>query len=321
MNKPIKQFKKYRAKLRGNKFVSALTKLPEIDAITLVDIGAAGDIEPRWKKISAFINYIGFEPDERSREQLLAENTKCKNYEILPFAIWDKAGPVSINLCRKPKVSSHYQPNVPFLKSFRNPGRYDVLSTENLEAKALDDISIETPDFIKIDIQGGELKALKGGKELLKKALGLELEIEFMPLYANQPLFGQVCAYLSDAGFEFIDFINFARWGRDGQNEYGQCVFGDALFLRSPSSIFSDGEMLQTAISKYLAICLLYNRFDLIDGLFSTLPNNILEDYAEFTEAIKPLQRSFSRVNSVIQSINSVLKFVGLNEFRFHLLH
>ena len=34
--------------------------------ITLLDIGAAGDVEPRWKKIIDFVNYIGFEPDSRS---------------------------------------------------------------------------------------------------------------------------------------------------------------------------------------------------------------------------------------------------------------
>jgi hypothetical protein len=44
-----------------------LTSLLNNNAINLLDIGAAGGIEPRWKKISRKINYFGFEPDERAR--------------------------------------------------------------------------------------------------------------------------------------------------------------------------------------------------------------------------------------------------------------
>ena len=313
--------KKHLIKRRGQKYLSSLAALPKINGITLIDIGAAGDIEPRWKKIEPFINYIGFEPDKRSRTQLLAKGNMCQKYEILPFAVWDKAGSVSINLCRKPKVSSHYEPNFPFLNSFRNPGRFDVLSTESLEAKALDDLEIELSDFIKIDIQGGELKALEGGQELLKKTLGLELEVEFLPLYSNQPLFGQICSFLADSGFEFIDFIDFARWGRDAKNGFGQCVFGDALFLRSPESLLDEGNVDVEIASKYLSICLLYNRFDLINKVLDLLPEDILTGFLEFEKVIKPLQRSFNRASSISRWINSVLKFTGLGEYRFHLIY
>ena len=38
--------------------------------ISLLDIGAAGDIQPRWEVVSKYINYIGIEPDSRSRVSL-----------------------------------------------------------------------------------------------------------------------------------------------------------------------------------------------------------------------------------------------------------
>ena len=34
--------------------------------LTLLDVGAAGDIEGHWRRISPLTNYICFEPDERS---------------------------------------------------------------------------------------------------------------------------------------------------------------------------------------------------------------------------------------------------------------
>ena len=52
----------------NKKYLNALKSLPNNGEITLIDIGAAGDIEPRWKPFEEFLNYIGFEPDERSRK-------------------------------------------------------------------------------------------------------------------------------------------------------------------------------------------------------------------------------------------------------------
>ena len=43
-------------------------------------------------------------------------------------------------------------------------------------------------------------------KNKLKDCIGLEIEIEFSPMYINQPLFGQVNDFLRKQGFEFIDF-------------------------------------------------------------------------------------------------------------------
>lgn len=44
-----------------------ISLLPTQSGVTLADVGAAGDIQPRWKAFSGLVNYIGFEPDERSR--------------------------------------------------------------------------------------------------------------------------------------------------------------------------------------------------------------------------------------------------------------
>ena len=55
---------------------------------------------------------------------------------------------------------------------------------------------------MKLDIQGGELFALKGMQNNLSSCLGLEIEDEFSSLYENQPLFGEVYDYLNNLGFE-----------------------------------------------------------------------------------------------------------------------
>lgn len=62
---------------------------------------------------------------------------------------------------------------------------------------------LQTVDILKMDIQGGELQALKGAAELLGRgAISLiALEVLFKPLYKAQPLFWDVSDYLRSFGY------------------------------------------------------------------------------------------------------------------------
>ena len=46
--------------------------------------------------------------------------------------------------------------------------------------------------FLKLDTQGSELAILEGAGRLLDDCLGIEVEVEFAPLYIGQPLFTDV---------------------------------------------------------------------------------------------------------------------------------
>lgn len=72
-------------------------------------------------------------------------------------------------------------------------------------------------------------------------------------MYIDQPLFGDITSFLSSKGFEFIDFINLCRWERESHNGYGQCVFGDALYLKSPELVI-DQKLEDKRISSYFSL-------------------------------------------------------------------
>jgi hypothetical protein len=91
--------------------LSCIEKLPLNSSVTLVDIGAAGEIQQRWNEINSVINYVGFEPDSRSRELLLVTPPSCKSYRIYPDVVSDDSEIMNFNLTRKPEVSSIYEPN------------------------------------------------------------------------------------------------------------------------------------------------------------------------------------------------------------------
>jgi FkbM family methyltransferase len=297
----------------------ALRAILAEERLTLIDVGAAGDIEPRWRKIASLVHYVGFEPDARSR-LTLRENRDCASYRILPHAIWSKDGELDIHLCRDPQKSSHYAPNLPFVSRFPDLGRFDVVSKAALEARTLDSLRLEG-DFLKLDLQGGELAALHGARSFLDKCFGVELEVEFAEIYGSQPLFGEVCRFLSDRGLEFVDFLNLRRWERTTFNGYGQCVFGDALFLKPPEALFRDVHLAPKTIRRFIAVCALYNRFDWID-LTLQLARQVTGWAAEPAglQAIGKLRKRHLRALKASQFLGRLAKRFG-QEYWLHLMY
>jgi hypothetical protein len=137
------------------KLTIALNALPLDDGITLIDVGASGDIQPRWKQIQQFIRYIGFEPDERSRSALIVKPQNCYEYTIRPEALGKQNNEnVDFYLCEKKEVSSLYYPRTDFLKLFPDSERFNVVKTSKVSLTSLDAIKIGRADFIKLDTQG-----------------------------------------------------------------------------------------------------------------------------------------------------------------------
>ena len=229
------------------------------DGLTLLDIGAAGGIEPRWEKVCGSLNYIGIEPDKRSNPELNQISRPKKTYILNSFA-WNKEEDVEFNLCRKPQASSVYQPNTKLLDRYPDAERFEIIKKETLKAEPLcKKLSSHKIDFLKLDIQGGELNALQGLDDKLSDCLGVEIEVEFSELYKSQPLFSEVNNFLLERGFYFSDFTSLIRWERDSHKGYGRCVFGDGLWLRELDNLAlkTDEEYL-----KYAAICSLYGKLD-----------------------------------------------------------
>jgi FkbM family methyltransferase len=88
--------------------------------------------------------------------------------------------------------------------------------------------NIKTIDLLKLDIQGGELLALKGALNMLQKR-GIKLiysEVNFCDLYEGQAMFQDIAAYLHDFGYRTYGLYNFYN-----PND-GPLGWGDAIFFR-----------------------------------------------------------------------------------------
>lgn len=211
----------------------------------LIDAGAREGLPSIFGEIAPILRAAGFEPDPEECERLNRSAGSGKT-SYLPAALGAKEGQADFHVCRSPGASSFYAPNRAWLNRFPDPGRYDVIQTRTIPMRTLDGIlkegGPEMPahmDFLKLDVQGAELDILRGAERTLKEqVVGVEVEVEFSPLYESQPLFRDVDAFLSERGFTLFK-LRRKSWVRANCQEApqvsaGQLVAADALYLRDP---------------------------------------------------------------------------------------
>jgi FkbM family methyltransferase len=72
------------------------------------------------------------------------------------------------------------------------------------------------PDFVKLDIQGFELKALAGATSIFGRTELLILEASLFAFTAGQPTAREVITFMGDRGYEIYDLPGFLRRPLDG---------------------------------------------------------------------------------------------------------
>jgi len=271
--------------------------------LTLIDVGASIDIINRWKNISKKnLNYVLFEPNKKEVAKLEQKNNNYDKYKVFQTALSSKKHTIRLNITKGIYQSSILKPNYKILDKYPDVNRYKILNKLKIEANPLDKYKIKNSDFIKIDVQGYNYEVLLGAKNTLKKCLGLEVEVEFVELYKKQKLFGDLCEFLKSQNMYFIDFIDLVRWERDKFVNNGQCVFGNALFLKLPEKIISKNEI---EVRKYIAICLLYKQFDLIRVI---LKNYRFGNKDQIYKLVSYFEKKQNKINFLKTFFNGILK-------------
>ena len=139
-----------------------------------------------------------------------------------------------------------------------------------VETRALDDVLTEEPhvpppDFLSIDTQGAELQILEGAKQTLREhTLAIVLEVEFHPIYQDQPLFGDICSWLTARGYHFVKLLHtpemYPHRGPLGLRGEGFLVYSDALFLRRLDCLPPDETRHRDLLDKLAFLALVLNQ-------------------------------------------------------------
>lgn len=108
-----------------------------------------------------------------------------------------------------------------------------VLPSTTLET-AVAGTPFARPDLIKIDVQGAELKVLRGGLSVLSAAQVVILEVSLVEEYKGSPLFVDVISFMAQQGFRVYDVCTIWRNNRTmSMNE------ADVIFVRHGSSLLN----------------------------------------------------------------------------------
>ena len=215
--------------------------------IKIIDIGAA-EMEgytPSYKILMdlGIADIIGFEANQEACEALNKKNEITSLY--LPYIIGDGTSATFYETNYAP-TSSLYPPNTKLLEKFHYLNEFTtVIKEHQVQTHRLDEISeIDRADFIKIDIQGSELIALENGVNVLKTAVLVQVEVEFVEMYKGQPLFSDVDSFMRSQGFQFHCFsggISEQLPGRpfkplmtdnDPNKPFNQTLWADAYYVK-----------------------------------------------------------------------------------------
>lgn len=212
------------------------------------------------------------EPDPAQHERLRAE--RHGSYRLLPHYLGD-GEPATMHVTHYPGCSSFYRPNRRLLDMFagfdtRTASVFEITGTRRVDTKRLDDLpDCPAPDYLKIDVQGAELTILRNGTNTLASVLVIEAEVEFLPIYENQPLFGDLDSFLREQGFVLHKFVDMAgRYfkplgARDNPlAALSQVLWADAVFIRDFTALDRLAEM--QLLKEALVLHNVYLSYDLV---------------------------------------------------------
>jgi FkbM family methyltransferase len=220
--------------------------------LVYADVGARGGPPSNWLRLTNQIDYICFEPDPVEAESLKRFFASRKEFKglVITTALGSHKGSVNLNLTRLPAASSVLQPNHNLLRDFEIGSLLEVerqieVAIDTLDSQ-LQSVS-KSCDFLKIDAQGYELEILHGAGRALLHTRGCELEVSFIEIYQNQPLFADIDSYMRSQGF-FLADLERIWWRHHGVPDYvqlrGSIAYANALYLANSISDPIDKEQL-----------------------------------------------------------------------------
>lgn len=271
---------------------SLFAQLASEVGLELLDVGSRGGLLGDFLPAAAFTDAIGFEPDSEECDRLNAEAKRnpglWKRERHFPVALGETDGEVTLRLCQQPGCSSVLVPNTDLVTELGRGEDFKVVRELAMPVQALDGFcaqnQIQDADFMKVDVQGGELAILRGGAKIVgERLLGIRAEVEFAPLYLDQPQFSEMEIHLRGLGFYAADWIfqrhwrtrrpaeHGCHWGGQVPYSRGRLIHSDVLFLRDHHWIAAHMHEPDKKLVRLALIAILYHHLDLAVSILRTV--------------------------------------------------
>ncbi|MDY7012983.1 MAG: FkbM family methyltransferase [Cyanobacteriota bacterium] len=199
------------------------------EAIAILDLGAnRGQTAIQYRAKFPNSEIYCFEPFPNSVAQLRKQFSDDRRVHIIPKAVARSKGIARFY------INGFHETNSLFPRPL-SARRYYPKAAETQKVVEVETIDIDSflkknnmasVDIIKLDIQGGELDALRGAEAILKtgKISLIYTEIMFVPHYEGAPLFHEIWSFLSQFGYSLFEIYDLCR-ATNGQLRYGNALF------------------------------------------------------------------------------------------------
>jgi FkbM family methyltransferase len=176
---------------------------------TVIDVGAnVGQFAIATKQFYPNAVVHSFEPVPESFEKLQKNTAKHNDIYTYNCALGAEQSEIVFyknehsHASSALKVSDFQKENIPETIHFTE------IKVKCIELGKLDfKKPLEKPILLKLDVQGYEKNVLDGSSNLLKKIDYLLLEVSFIQMYDNEPLFDEIHSYLVQKNFQLVSPI------------------------------------------------------------------------------------------------------------------
>jgi FkbM family methyltransferase len=199
------------------------------EVTSVVDAGASnGRISRRLLKLFPQATVYGFEPNPLYGDDLTRLSKRECRFKPQFLAVSHEEGIVDMHLTVSPGNSSLFVPS-DRLKEL-DPAGTSLRETRRIPSVTLDQWALGQDvagvEVMKLDIQGGELQALRGAHQMLRDSVILVYtEILFNPIYEGGALYSEIDLCLRDCGFVLHDIFK-PKYGPKGT-----LLWGNAMYL------------------------------------------------------------------------------------------
>lgn len=138
---------------------------------------------------------------------------------LVDKAVSDECGPVNFYAMDSDGnigASSLYITNPAYQDQHQNKIEVEAITLKQWAA----DSGVDAVDLLWMDLQGAELKALKGMGDLLQTVKIIYTEVMYKEMYFDQPLFNDIDLYLASRGFHLCTKPSWT-------------MFGNAIYIRN----------------------------------------------------------------------------------------
>lgn len=169
---------------------------------TVIDVGAAWG---KWSRACANVfsdaRYFMVEPLKECCAQLEVVTKELNNAQFVQTVVGQTEGSVTFHVHPDLEGSSIYLEDEDGVNGM--PRELPCTTLDTLRRTH----ALEPPFLLKLDVQGAELEALRGGTEVLRDAAYVILEVSLLATCRGTPAFDEVITFMKAHGFAVYDVL------------------------------------------------------------------------------------------------------------------